>query len=547
MQRKTVLLLEDEVVMREVLRDGFERRGINALVAASADEAWGFLEHVPDVDVVLLDIRLGDGAVETGLDFGLQLKNDRSEWPPEFLIHSAYDDADFYQTALQLGAAAYFRKGNISSSGLTHVEIVAQHVRALALRRALRNPYIADRLKTIAATSGSRDETIVRFCREILSEEIEAAIGPDYVLLLTADGATTPFSGRSLAPVADRTLERLQTMIHARLGSTEPLVVSSAHLFSLSAEEQKALQLGPLEGVAFIDLGEIASARLSLGLLPGEQSPTTVREQARLLDRYLHRSVIAQLLRITEMWSDMELTRETTRRETLLRATTDFCLSQSQLLASLVWEAEKEAGDEQEWPSLTSLRIVADEMRDAGELLVHFGNTDSSDVVPVDMAELIQRIWEHDVSARLRIRAPYGFRLDGHCVASQQVVRAERTVSPILSWLARRLVQRDGEPLPELMVRCVPADGSDRVRVVFEERRSPRLSREARETLFTPFSRRDSIELPNDVVPGRRLGLYLAQTLAELAGGTLTDQSDELGGTHGHRFVLELPAAEKPA
>lgn len=552
MARKTVLVLEDDVVMRKVLEAGLAKRGIDALAAASPDEAWALLKNAPDIDVALLDIRLGDGPIESGLDFGMRMKNDRGERPPEFLIHSAYDSVDYYQIALQLGAAAYFQKGNIENTGLSRVEVLAQHVRALALRRALRSADIAGRLKNIAATSGSRDEAIVRFCREVLSEEIEAAIGPAYILLLTAGGATTPFSGRPLAPAMSAALERLQSVIHARLGSTEPLILSSSHLFFSSADDADASQLGSMEGAAFINLGEFSSARLSLGLLPGEQSPAGVREQAGLLDRYLQRSVIAHLLEITEMWSDMELARETTRRETLLRATTDFYLSQSQLLASLVGETEKQAGDTQEWPSLTNLRNVADEMRDAGELLVHFGTTDNraddSDVVPVDMAELIQRIWDHDVSARLRIRAPHVLRLDGrHCVARQQVARAERTVSQIMSWLARRLVRRDGEPLPELLVLCVPVDGSDRVRIIFEERHSPRLTREARETLFTPFSRRDSIDLPNDVVPGRRLGLYLAQTLAELAGGTLTDQSDELGGTHGHRFVLELPAAKEPA
>lgn len=543
MRRKTVLVLEDDIVIRQALKVGLERRGINAFAAASEEEAWVVLKDVPDLDVALLDIRLGDGAIESGLDFGLRLKADRGDWPPEFLIHSAYEEADYYRTALQLGAAAYFAKASIGSPGLARAEIVAQHVRALSLRRSFGSRDVSGRLNTIAAAAQNRDEAIEQFCREFLSQEIEAAIGPSYVLLLTVGGTTTAFSARPLAPVPIGALEQLQNMIHARLGSTEPLVVNSG----------QSSQLGSMQDAAFISLGEISSTRLSLGLLPGERSLPEVREQARLLDRYLQRAVITLLLQITEMWSDMELARELARRETLLRATTDFCLSQSQLLASLVWEAEKQAGDVQAWPSLANLRSLADEMRDAGELLVHFGaaegETRDLNVLPVAMAGLIRRIWEHDVFARLRIGAPHALRLEGDCIACQEVARAERTVSQIMSWLARRLglVRRHGEALPELRVLCVPADGRDRVQIRFEENHSPRLSQAARETLFTPFSRRESMESPNDVVPGRRLGLYLAQTLAELAGGTLTDHSDELEGTHGHCFVLDLPAAEGPA
>lgn len=558
--RKTVLILEDETIIRLTLQDALQKRGIDTITAATAEEAWALLEHAPNLDVAVLDISLGDEG--TGFDFGLRLKRERSEWPPEFLIHSAHQNVDYFQTALKLGAAAYLGKASVMNDKLARFEVVTQHVRALALRRALQGPHIVGQLQNIAGTSRSRDEAIERFCREIVTPELEAALGFSFLLLLTSGGKTTAFAARAPVQIPSTALDQIQSAIHARLGSTEPFIVNPADALSPSAHEREALQrvLVSIAGSAFIGLGEIHSTRLSLGLMPGEQGPEAVIEQVKLFDRFLRPAVIQILQEIGDLFSASQLGRERERRQTLLRATTDFCLSQSQLLTSLVWEAEKEAGEAQEWPSLLNLRVVADEMREAGELLVHFGTSESgqdeAEVVAVDMAALIDRIWAQEISARLRTRAPHVLRREGQCVAREQVKRVERTVSQIMSWLARRLAPQGGDllsrstdsALPELLVRCVMPKEGNKVQIVFEEHVSKRLSPDALATLFAPFDDASLAKLAGDPTgQGRRLGLYLARTLAELAGGTLRERSGELPGELGHRFVLELPAAEESA
>lgn len=555
MKQKTVLVVEDEPVIRRELEDELRSLGIHTIVAATAHEARNLLEGVEDVDVVVLDIRLGDNE-ENGFDFGLRLKRERSDWPPEFLIHSAYEDVDYFQAALKLGAAAYLKKGGVSSVALTRVEVVAQHVRALMLRRSFQGPAMADRLQSIVAGSESPEEAIERFCREIMSEELNATLGRNYILLLTRGESTVAVSGRlSLAHASSTALQQLQSAIHARLGSTEPFIVNPTDALSPSAHEHEALQrvLLSINGTAFVELGEIDSARLSVGLIPGEQSNEAleaVKEQVKLLDRYLQKPLIAQLLAITGKWAALDLERrlEIHKRELVLEMTSKFCLYQAEEIGVALQESpeEQDGGSKGLAAQVNRLKAIANEMQNAGEMLGYFVRSSA----PMhrepgfDIAEIVEQVWSDEVSHILPLSQPGMLKVVGHCQTSDQRERAERTVSQILGWMGRRLIRSGAEGAGLLAVECLLTEGGKRVQVIFEEHSSRRLSGRLRESLFEPFFTRLTGEPTDEIVDGgRRLGLYLSKTLAGLAGGALEDHSDELTGGLGHRFVLELPAA----
>jgi two-component system, response regulator PdtaR len=54
----TVLVAEDEVLVRFALCDGLVDRGVRVLEAGTADEAIHVLEAEPDIDLVFSDIRM---------------------------------------------------------------------------------------------------------------------------------------------------------------------------------------------------------------------------------------------------------------------------------------------------------------------------------------------------------------------------------------------------------------------------------------------------------------------------------------------------------
>jgi two-component system, response regulator PdtaR len=54
----TILLVEDEVLVRMLLADELRSAGHKVIEAANADEAFDVLAHTPDVKLVVTDIRM---------------------------------------------------------------------------------------------------------------------------------------------------------------------------------------------------------------------------------------------------------------------------------------------------------------------------------------------------------------------------------------------------------------------------------------------------------------------------------------------------------
>jgi DNA-binding NarL/FixJ family response regulator len=559
MKRQTVLIVEDRPTLRLALYQGLNNvYGFNVIAAKDAEAAWSIAAQTGDIDVVLLDVELPG---ENGLEFGQRLKKLREDAPPEFLVYTAHDKPEYYQMAMALGAAGYLQKGKYGgapdSDKPPRIDVLSQHIRALALRRSLQRSGITDHVRAIAEKSRSREEAITNFCKEILIPELRNTFGQAFVVLLSNGGRTTLLAGSEVTAPSGDALQRIQAAVYARVGDADPLVVNTFDLLvGLSEGERESARF--LDCAAFIPLAP-RSSQLSLGLLSAGRDAEPAKQQAKVLDNYFQREIVGHLMHMTWLWSEIEANRrieaqkreaEVQKREVLLTATSKFCLYQGQEILSVLFDAQQGSDNMEGLVPVTRLQTIGTEMLNAGQILTHFAHSDeplmARDHDGVPMKQLIEKVWSTEVSPRLRRPSAAGMlRVDGECRAFDREERAGRAVSQILGWMGRRLL-RFGESEDDLalFVVCNPPRGRERVQVIFEERTSRRLPVELRRTFFEPFYAQTAAEPVSDQGDGgRRLGLYLAQTLAQLAGGALSDRSDDIGGPRGHRFVLELPAA----
>ena len=100
-----ILIVDDEAPIRELLKTYFEKRGYQVTVAATAEEAREFA-GVPSVDLVILDVALGD---TDGMELLSELKDDRPKLPVIILTAMGFDDG-LIQEALDKGASGYLSK-----------------------------------------------------------------------------------------------------------------------------------------------------------------------------------------------------------------------------------------------------------------------------------------------------------------------------------------------------------------------------------------------------------------------------------------------------
>ncbi len=100
LQGLRVLVVEDNLLNQEVVRDQLRRMGAEASTAASCGEARAMLAHGP-FDVVLADMQLPD---DTGLGLGRWLREHPRLAAQPFILLSAHLSADDRQAAQALGA-----------------------------------------------------------------------------------------------------------------------------------------------------------------------------------------------------------------------------------------------------------------------------------------------------------------------------------------------------------------------------------------------------------------------------------------------------------
>ena len=102
--RSSVLIVDDEEVVRRAHLRSLEHSGCDARVAEDGDEAIRVMEQSP-ADVILLDLRM------PGLDGMDVLKTIKTRWPDcEVVVITGYPTIESAKEAVRLGACNYIAK-----------------------------------------------------------------------------------------------------------------------------------------------------------------------------------------------------------------------------------------------------------------------------------------------------------------------------------------------------------------------------------------------------------------------------------------------------
>src|SRR5574344_2353477 len=102
----TILIVDDEEPIRELIRYNVERNGYASLTAANGKEALDYARN-KNLDCIILDLMLPD---MSGLDICRILKNDDSTTAiPIIMVTAKTEDSDIV-TGLELGADDYVTK-----------------------------------------------------------------------------------------------------------------------------------------------------------------------------------------------------------------------------------------------------------------------------------------------------------------------------------------------------------------------------------------------------------------------------------------------------
>lgn len=538
---KTVLVLEDHAEVRENLCGALADRKFRTLGAGSVEEARTRLAEVDyEVDVLVLDVVLNRDRM-TGAQFGMEVKDRMRDHPPEFLIHTAYDKAEFVRQAMRLGAAEYLEKPAASLSDLTRM------VRVLALRRSLAlTKELTARLDRIAERSHDDLDALLRFSNDVLLAEMEDSLGLEVALLASSQEQTRLVSReRSLSgtsPAYDK-LRRLVLAAPRELPAVD-LWSQRDQIGEADAVERSALwELGEMSMVL---LGRTDDQSLCVGLRRDESASGLSEDPAKLalvIREFLPPVILRPLMHLTKAFTAIY-----TRQRTLLESAANFCLYVGQEQTRIFDRALRggTVAYEDLHPDIRRLISFSEHLRSAGELLLWASDTErlglhGRELTTVSVRQVVDEAWE-DVQEELGARSTLNISIEGDPKVVGTFSNLQIAVSRILHWLTLRAMEKLSDDEPQHLDCVIRADGRDVV-VSFSDR-SRRLPRELREKLLIPFASPVLSDLEGSRSASKGLELYLSRVLIEIgAGGTFSDRSDELEGGLGHCWVLTLPAS----
>lgn len=101
----TLLVIEDELEIIDVLRDYFKRHGVTVISASTGEEGLVLLEQKKP-DLVLLDMKLGAGI--SGME--VLMKARALDTKAQIVVVTAVDDENVSKLAIGLGASGYVTK-----------------------------------------------------------------------------------------------------------------------------------------------------------------------------------------------------------------------------------------------------------------------------------------------------------------------------------------------------------------------------------------------------------------------------------------------------
>lgn len=538
------LIVEDHVVQRDSTKRFLEFHGVEVHTAATPEEASRELERLwEELEVVILDIELGPEGTPTGPEIAISIRDQKpGSRRPEFILLTRFGTTEYYRCSLNLGAAAYLRKGQ--GTPLAHVKV-------LALRRALNvdNRKANSDIERIAAQSKNISEAIQTFCLNVLKPQFERCLGADtrFVILFT-EGYETRNCADNAGLRADdgRAYHTLQALAHGMGNPVEPFVFDISKL-----DPQPDADTLPLytkfEHAAFLPLSLPDGMKLSIGILRPDGAPaseksyreqrTEEEELCAALAQHLRPTVLENIITLWSLWTESSVNRNSIAK---------LCLRVGQDINNSL-----EMGDREQ------IQELADDLLDTGQFLNH-SHPRNERGESVSVGDTLKASWE--LIAQAEGQPPMRFEVHGDCVVRAQRRDMAIIISRLLQWFAYRGKATPLDVAPAINVRC-ETDGA--VATIAFEDHSHRLPAELRRRLFESFSQALStpfseIECSNfeaggeaDTPPGKKklegryLPLYLAKILIEFRyHGVLEDQTDCIEGrNYGHRLMIQLPAA----
>ncbi len=111
MKNKTVLVVEDEQPLIEVIKKKLEISGFDVLTARTINQAMAYVEDIEVIDIIWLDHYLLGG--ESGIDFVVKLKGGEKKWReiPIFIVSNTAGP-DKLQSYMELGVDKYYVKSD---------------------------------------------------------------------------------------------------------------------------------------------------------------------------------------------------------------------------------------------------------------------------------------------------------------------------------------------------------------------------------------------------------------------------------------------------
>jgi len=173
MSNPTLLVVDDDVQIRTLLRNRFERDGFAVEEAACAQELWEKLSRT-HVSLITLDLTLGR---EDGLALAREIRA-RNNIP--IIMISAKDEEIDRVVGLELGADDYITKPFSPREVVARVRAVLRRYEAMAPARVEAAPVVA------AVVAGGERLTFEGFVLDLASREFTNAAG-DIVDLTTTD------------------------------------------------------------------------------------------------------------------------------------------------------------------------------------------------------------------------------------------------------------------------------------------------------------------------------------------------------------------------
>jgi putative two-component system response regulator len=162
--RARVLIVDDDPVVRETIRDSVEHLGYATREAGSAEEALAEIAAgLPDL--ILLDVRMPG---ITGIDLCRQLKADQATHLIPVVLLTAQGELDTRVAGLEAGADDYFTKP-------VHLRELRARLRALIrLKRVVEELEQAENMiTTLALTIEARDTYTAGHCVRLASYAVE--------------------------------------------------------------------------------------------------------------------------------------------------------------------------------------------------------------------------------------------------------------------------------------------------------------------------------------------------------------------------------------